>query len=154
MKVKDELSVLNQLEKYIAENINTFIESGEDFDLEEITSDHVTVDYPDTDNMKKDTMFFIVPDIENFQELTISSDLADLNVTIYLLSKRDKQENLIKKVFAYFSALYSCLKNDGSLSSFVDATNLVSMEFYPAVEGNKTTVGIEVQVNIQFTKDF
>lgn len=150
--MKDELQVLNQLEKFIADNINTFIDSEED--LEEITSEHVSVDYPDTDNMKKDTMFFIVPDVENFEELTISSDLADFNVTIYLLSKRDKQENLIKKVFAYFSALYRCLKSDATLSSFVDATNLITMEFYPAVEGSKTIVGIEVQVNIQFTKDY
>jgi hypothetical protein len=152
--VKTELQVLNQLELFIAENINTYLEQGEEFLIEEISQDNVKVDYPDTDNMKRDTMFFIVPDTENFDELTINSDLADLNTTLYILCKKDKQENLIKKVFAYFSSLYLCIKSDTTLSSFVDATNLTSMDFYPAVEGNKSVVGIEVRLNIHFTKDF
>jgi hypothetical protein len=84
----------------------------------------------------------------------MSSDLAVMDVTIYLLSKKDKQESLITKVFTYFTALYRCLKADISLNSIVDTTNLITMEFYPAVEANKSIVGMEIKIQMEFTKDY
>jgi hypothetical protein len=157
--MKTELEVLQQLQTFISTNLNTYITNPhdldeEDLDIPDITISNVVIDYPDTDNMKCETMFYIVPDIENFNNLTMSSDLAELDATIFILTKKDKQENLISKIFAYFSAFYQCIKADSSINSYVDNTNLSTMEFFPAVEGNKSIVGIEVHLQMQFTKDY
>jgi hypothetical protein len=152
--MKTEMELLQQLAAYMANNLNNHILQSEEFTIEEISAENILVDYPDTDSMKHSTMFYIVPDTETFGALTTCSDLAEMSITVFILCKKDKQENLIKKVFAYFSAFYSCIKEDVSLDSFVDTTNLASMEFYPAVEANKSIVGAEIQLNIQFTKDF
>jgi len=157
--MKTELQVLKQLETYIPTNLNSYIDNPhnsdpEDLDIVDITSSNVLIDYPDTDKMPCPTMFYIVPDIVNFENLTMSSDVAFFDVTVFLLCKKDKQENLITKIFAYYAALYECIKADISLGGYVDDTDMSTMEFFPAVEGQKTIVGMEIHLKLQFTKDY
>lgn len=157
--MKTEIEVLKQLKTFISTELNSYIDNPHDIDptdvdVIDITGDNVVLDYPDTDNMKCATMFYIVPDVANFENLTMSSDLTNLDVTVFILTKKDKQENLISKIFAYFSALYKCIKADTSINSYVDNTDIMTMEFFPAVEGNKTIVGVEIHIRMQFTKDY
>lgn len=150
--MKTELELLQQLKTFLSENLNNYIDNP--LEVPEISASNIEIDYPDTDNMRCPTMFYIVPDVATFENLTMSSDLTNFDITIFILTKKDKQENLIAKIFSYFTAFYQCLKSDISLGSYVDNTNLSTMEFYPAVEGNKSIVGMEVKIQMQFTKDY
>jgi hypothetical protein len=149
-----EKQVLDGIKTFIVNNINSYVEEPVDLEIETITDDYVAVEFPDTDSMRKSVMFYIVPDNEDFEYLTMSSDLASFNSTIFILIKKDTQENLITKAFTYFSALYQAIRNDPTLTSVVDETTIQTMEFYPAVEANKAIVGVEAKLLIKYAKEF
>ena len=155
MKLENE--ILESLKDYIINNINNSIDSvntGNSIRLDDITKDSVAIDYPDTDSMKSNVMFYILPENESFSEFTLGGDLARFNNTVYIIAKKDNQENLIKKVFRYYGALMHCIKIDPSLASVVDETKFISMEFYPAVEANKNIVAIELHLEITYEQDY
>ena len=155
MKLENE--ILESLKNYIINNINTSIDAvntGNTIRLDDITKDSVVIDYPDTDSMKANVMFYILPENESFSEFTLGGDLARFNNTVYIIVKKDNQENLIKKVFRYYGALMHCIKLDPSLASVVDETKFISMEFYPAVEANKNIVAIELHLEITYEQDY
>ncbi len=155
MKLENE--ILESLKDYIINNINNSIGSvniGNSIRLDDITNDSVAIDYPDTDSMKSNVMFYILPENESFSEFTLGGDLARFNNTVYIIAKKDNQENLIKKVFRYYGALMHCIKIDPSLASVVDETKFISMEFYPAVEANKNIVAIELHLEITYEQDY
>lgn len=155
MKLENE--ILESLKKYLIENINNSIDIVNDdvsLRLDTVTKDSINIDYPDTDSMKNSIMFYILPDNEVFSDFTLGGDLAQFNNTIYIIVKKDNQENLIKKVFKYYGALIHCIKSDPSLGSIVDETKMMSMEFYPAVEANKNIVAIELHLEITYEQDY
>lgn len=99
-------------------------------------------------------MVYIEPEDEEFDELSLKSDIALLNVSITLLCKGQAQEKLINRVFAYSDAFYQTLRENQSLGGFVDASRLISLDYYPAVTASKHIVAIEYKLQIQWTKDF
>lgn len=147
--MKTEMDVLKQLKKVIEEQLNGYIV---DFPL--IGSDNVEIDYPDVDNMRKTTMFYIQPDMEAIESVALTSDLAVMETTIYIITKKDLQEKLIEKVFNYYTCLYLLLRQNQSLDNFVDFIEVYSMDYYPAVTAQKNTVSIEVSLRIQWEKDW
>lgn len=140
--MKTELLILEQLKAFLASNLSAHIETREDISIPEIDAGNIEIDYPDPDSMVESTMFYVVPENVNYSPVTYSSEEAQFEITIYILCKKEKRETLIKLIFAYFDALYSCIKSDPSLGAFVDNTNLISQVFYPAVEASKTKVEI------------
>ena len=115
---------------------------------------NVAIDFPDTDLMPKATMFYIVPNWADYEALSTESDNSTFNVALFILCKKDRQENLTRKIYGYFNALYSLLRTNIGLDGYVDFTDVNDAEFYPAVEGNRNVQGVEVSVSIRYTKDF
>ena len=152
----DEYKILEELKNYIADTINTELEAIKDQTLTytQITDKEIVLDYPDVDNgFKADTTIFITPEEVNYENLSAYSNLANVNATVYIMLKKDKRENLIKKCFDYFSAFYTAIYKDTSLNSNVDNTEITNMIFYPAVEANTSIVCIEIKLTIIYTKE-
>lgn len=147
--MKNELSILNQLRTVIQTRLNDHIQG-----LPQIGERNVQVDFPDTDQMPKDVMFYIQPNWSEYEALTTESDSSTFNVAVFILCRRDRQENLTTKIYGYFNALYSLLRTNTSLDAFVDFTDINDADFYPAVEGNRNIQGVETSVSIRYTKDF
>lgn len=147
--MKTELDVLEQLKKVIEEQLNGYI-----VDKPLIDSNNVSIDYPDVDNMPRSTMFYIQPDMESLETASLTSDLAAMETTIYIIAKKDQQEKLIEKVFIYYTSLYLLLRQNQSLDNFVDFIEVYNMDYYPAVTAQKNTVAIEVSLRIQWEKDW
>lgn len=148
--MKNELTILNQMKIVLQEQLNDHLETG----LEQIDEHNVAIDFPDTDLMPKATMFYIVPNWADYEALSTESDNSTFNVALFILCKKDRQENLTRKIYGYFNALYSLLRTNIGLDGYVDFTDVNDAEFYPAVEGNRNVQGVEVSVSIRYTKDF
>lgn len=99
-------------------------------------------------------MFYIQPDNEEIDNLSMSSDLATMNVTICILCKGASSTTLIKKVFGYYSALYIMLRQNQTLDGYIESVKVVSMDYYPAVTASKTMTAIEAQLQMQWAKEF
>ena len=145
----NELAVLRALQKTIQENLNNYIEN-----LDKIEEDSVFLDFPDVDKMKHPTCLYIQPDRSEFENLSTESDYSTFYASVFIISKRDKQENLMFKVYEYQNSLYRLLKDKTDLGNVVDFTEIDSSEFYPAIEGNLNVKGIELSVSIRYTKDY
>ena len=148
--MKNELTILNQLKTVIQTQLNLHLESG----LEQISERNVQIDFPDIDQMPKNIMLYIQPNWSEYEALSTESDSSTFNVAVFIICKKDKQENLTRKIYGYFNALYSLLRSNISLDESVDFTDINDADFYPAVEGNRNVQAIEASVSIRYTKDF
>lgn len=150
--MKDELSVIEGLRKTIVGGINDYLNDSEV--LCPLNEKNVAIDFPDTDQMPKSTMIYLQPNWSEFENLSTESDSSVFSAAVFILCKRDKNENLTKKIYGYFNALYMLLRKNTSLDGIVDFTEVTNAEFYPAVEGNKSVQAVEVSVSLRYTKDF
>ena len=123
-------------------------------DLTPLDDKAVSIDFPDVDNMRKDTCVYIQPDWENFEMMSLSADQATLNLTVTILTKGAANHVLIKRVFGYFTALCSLIHSDRSLDGYVDHTEVTDMDYYPAVTASKTMTAIEATVRIMWDRTF
>ena len=150
--MKDEMTVIEGLRGAIIKGINDHLPKSEV--LTPLDENNVVIDFPDTDRMPKSTMLYIQPNWAEFENLSTESDSSIFSVAVFILCKRDKSENLTKKTYGYFNALYSLLRRNISLDGVVDFTEVTNSEFYPAVEANRSIQGVEVSVSLRYTKDF
>lgn len=148
--MRDELTILNSLKVVIQSQLNAHLGK----EMETIGERNVAVDFPDIDQMPMKTMLYIQPNWANYEALSTESDASTFNMAIFIVCKKDKQENLTRKVYGYFNALYSLLRTNWSLNGEVDFTEITDADFYPAVEGNRNVQAIEVSISVRYTKDF
>jgi len=148
--MKNELTILTQLKTVIQTQLNGHLETG----LEQINEHNVQIEFPDVDQMPKTIMFYIQPNWADYETLSTESDYSNFNVAVFIICKKDKQENLTRKIYGYFNALYSLLRSNIGLSGHVDFCDITNADFYPAVEGNRNVQAVEASVSIRYTKDF
>lgn len=150
-----EMQVLEKLREIIGSDLNDhFQAAGNITSLDPISEDNIEIDYPDVDSPRKDSMFYIQPDYENLEPLSVHSDLSTLTATIYILCKGAKQSTLIERNFALFTALYSLLRSDPSLEGFIEASRITDLDYYPAVTASRTMTAIEVKLELQWSRTF
>ena len=153
--MKTEMMVMERLRDLIIQNLPDHFKADDgNADLTPLDEKSVTVDFPDVDNMRKDTCIFIQPDYENFEQMSLSCDQAVLNLTVTILTKGAKSEVLIRRVFGYFTAFCSLIHSDRGLEGFVDHTEVTDMDYYPAVTASKTMTAIEATVRIMWDRTF
>ena len=148
--MKNELSILNALKGVLQVQLNAHLNEG----MDQIGERNVAVDFPDTDQMPMKTMVYIQPNWANYEALSTESDDSTFNMAVFIVCKKDSQENLTRKVYGYFNAMYQLLKTNWSLDGEVDFTAITDADFYPAVEGNRSIQAIEASVSVRYTKDY
>lgn len=149
------MMVMERLREIIISNLpDHFSADDGNADLAPLDDKAVAVDFPDVDNMRKDTCVYIQPDWENFEMMSLSADQATLNLTVTILTKGAANHVLIKRVFGYFTALCSMIHSDRSLDGFVDHTEVTDMDYYPAVTASRTMTAIEATVRIMWDRTF
>ncbi len=153
--MKTEMMVLERLRDMIIAHIGEHFSADEGgADLTPFDDKSVVIDFPDVDNMRKDSMFYIEPDYENFEALSLMADQATMNVTVTILVKGAPHTTLIKRVFGYFTALCSLLASDRELNGFVDYTEVTDMDYYPYVTAGKSQSAIEATLRIRWDRIF
>lgn len=152
----NELAILERFKKVIEEQLNNYLDdSGEDGRmLPSIDCRNVTIDFPDVDQMPKSVMFYLQPNYSNYETLSTESDLASFTISLFVICKRDKQENLTKKIYHYMNAVYKLFRTNISLDGMVDFVDITDADFYPAVEGSRNVQAVELSISIRYTKDW
>ena len=145
----NELTILDALQNVVQDQINGYIE-----DVPPIGKGCVVVEFPDVDLMKDKTVIYLQPNYSSYELMSTESDSAAFTVSVFIVCKRDKSENLTKKSYHYFNALYDLLRSNLTLDGVVDFVDVVDADYYPAVEGNKSVQAIEVSVSIRYSKDW
>lgn len=74
--MKTEMKVLERLKETMVSQLNSLIETMDGVLSEDIDAQNVEIDFPDTDNMRKSSMFYIQPDGENIENLSMP-DFSD-----------------------------------------------------------------------------
>lgn len=148
--MKNELTILNALAGVIQRQLSEYLTH----DLVPISERNVVIDFPDTDQMPMKTMLYIQPNWANYENLSTESDLSIFGIAVFIVCKKDTQENLTKKTYGYFNALYELLRTNISLDGEVDFASITDADFYPAVEGNRNVQAIEVSIAVTYTKDY
>lgn len=153
--MKTEMMIMEAFKDFIIKRLHSHFNAVEYGDeLTPLSENSVLIDFPDVDNMRKDTVIYIQPDYENFEALSLHADQATLNLTITILTKGARSDVLIKRVFGYFTALCSLIHQDRSINGFVDRAEVTDMDYYPAVTASKTVVGIETTLRLIWDRTF
>ena len=152
--MKTEMQVLQKLQEIILTHIGASVPEEERESLGAVTEKNIEIDFPDTDRMRANTMFFIQPDYENLEQLSMGSDLATMQVSVFILCKGASNQQLVQRVFGYYTALYILLRSNPTLDGFIDYTRITDMDYYPAVTAASTITAIEAGIQLQWQKDF
>lgn len=153
--MKTEMQVLDRLKDMIVSQIGEhFSSDGGGGDLEPVLDANVRIDFPDADSMRRNTMFYIQPDYENLEELSMASDMATMQVTLFILCKGASSETLVRRVFGYYTALYILVRSNQTLDGFIDFARVTDMDYYPAITASATVTAMEISVQLQWSKDF
>ena len=152
--MKTEMQVLQKLQEIILTHIGASVPEEDRESLGAVTEKNIEIDFPDTDRMRANTMFFIQPDYENLEQLSMGSDLATMQVSVFILCKGASNQQLVQRVFGYYTALYILLRSNPTLDGFIDYTRITDMDYYPAVTAASTITAIEAGIQLQWQKDF
>jgi len=121
-----------------------------------LATGQIVIDYPDTDVMKYPVMIFIVPDSGSWETLTTDSLLEQNVTTVYIVLQNSathrEMSTMIEAVFDYFAALGSAIAHDPTLGSKIEDTKINSFTFYPAISNLTKSVGLEVNLTLQFER--
>jgi len=148
--VKTDLDVMNKLRDVIANQLNSCLEEG----VDEIKDKGVIIDFPDTDQMPDKNCIYIQPNDASIEDLTTGSDYQTSSFSLFIVCKRDKKENITKKIFKYFEGLYALLRGNMTLDSYVDFTSITGYTYYPMLEASSNCSGMEISVELQYARDF
>ena len=148
--MKNELTVLTQLRQTIADHINEYLAEG----LDGVHTDSVVIKWPNVDQMKRRVMFFIQPDYAEYDNLATTNDFSEFHVKVFIFCKRGAHTTLEQEGYGYYNGLYELLRRDSHLGGYVDFTRIVQADFYNAVDSTGNVSGTEVDISIQYTKDF
>ncbi|MCF0237025.1 MAG: hypothetical protein HUK24_00380 [Sphaerochaetaceae bacterium] len=145
-----EYDVMEALKDTMVSKINRYLEEG----LTELSDKNFEIDFPDPDCMRKDTMIFIQPDYGNYEDLSLMSDQASLSIQVFIISKGAPAQELIKRTFGYYSAIYNLLRTNQSLGCTVESTSITDMDYYPALSATSNIVGIEAKCLVTWAREF
>lgn len=145
----NELTILEQLQDVIQTQLNDYVE-----DVPKIEQGSVVIDFPDVDLMPKKTMIYLQPNYSTYENMSTESDSSSFIVSAFIICKRDRQENLTKKTYHYFNALYKLLRTNITLDNTIDFVDVTDADYFPAVEGNRNVQAVEVMVSIRYSKDY
>jgi len=148
--MKNELTVLMKLKDTIVEHIGDYLASS----LTIVTEDNVAIKWPSVDQMKKRVMFYIQPDYAEYEDLATTNDLSTFHVKVFIFCKRGPQSTLEEEGYGYYNALYELMRRNMTLDGYVDFLAVTSADFYNAVDATGNVSGTEVNISIQYTKDF
>lgn len=145
-----EEDVMDRLVKVIQDHLNEFLPEGYS-----ITDKQVILDYPpDVDRMPFSTCIYVAPEFSEASPLTNCADEISFRLVVFVICKRDTQSNLTKKYFAYYNSVYYLLRNNTTLDGFIPETKVISVDFFPDIEGNPNVRGSKISVVTIFEKDF
>lgn len=146
----NELTILNKMKEVIGSQLNNHL----DGDIPKIDEKNVTIDFPEVDLMPKNIMFYLQPNYSSYENMTTEGDSSTFTISVFIICKKDKQENLTKKVYHYFNSLYDLLRKNITLDDTVDFVDIESADYFPAVEGNRNVQAIEMLANVRYTKEW
>lgn len=149
-----EYQVMERLKETIVSGINLYLRRHGDMAIQELNGDNIEIDYPEPDQMRKDTMLYIQPDYGNYEDLSVMTDEATLTVQVFILTKGAPSRILIARAFRYYAALYSLLRNEQNLGGSVESTRITDMDYYPALTASHTMTAIEATVRITWSREF
>lgn len=145
----NELEILHKLRDVIVNNLNNYITYPE-----EISSKNVLIEFPDVDLMVKRTMIYLQSNYGEYENLSTESDESSYHVSLFILCKKDNIQSLTEKAFDIYNGLYKLFRTNMTLDNYVDFVDIESFDFYPAIEGNKNVVGIEMLLNIRYCREY
>lgn len=147
----DEMDVMEALRRRIIGHMAAFVrEPDVTVALDERS---VLIDFPDPDNMARDSVVWITPDWEGIEELSVATDVSTLRLSVYIVCKGAPSATLVRRVFALWSALYLLVDDDRSIGGVAAHTRVTDMDYYPSVAAGRTQVGIEASLEVQWARE-
>lgn len=110
---------IENLKSYLINNLPDFLRARETeaIKLNDLTENNIIIGTIDINKYIMPVVCSILPNYENDSEITLEETTEALNVTISIIFRQDKYENLVKKMIKYCEALRDALLADYSLAN-------------------------------------
>lgn len=150
--MKNQIEVLEGVRQFIADNINTYLNQNNPFNIvvPELSDKQIIVDFPDIDSLPFANTIYIIPDYMELNPQTVCTNIVNNNVKVFIFCKRDKHDNLIRRSSTYFNALAQVCIRHTTLGGAVNLCELGSADFYPSVTADNTIAAYEVNLTLRY----
>lgn len=142
--------ILNQFN----DNLKTFY--SENLTIKDIKEKAIVFGSVDVAKFTDETIISIYPDDEEESDDTIDGDaINNLHITVGIITKNDKYENLIKKICRLTECFKQTLVENYDLNGFSKNINFGSIKYYPdAGNTEKTVVATETELTIYVESNY
>lgn len=153
---RTHIEILDQLKSVIASEINNYVSAVGTYStyLETIGSDNVLVEFPDEDNMPRNTMFYINADYGETEAVATTTEQESFMVDVFILCKGKKQGYLVKRAYSFYAELVHCLLNNKTLGGYIEDLSVTGHNFYPDLGATNSEVAIEVHLSLAWAIDY
>jgi hypothetical protein len=122
----------NEIVDYISSKFNYHFDT-----IKTETIDHFLNEYLDFDLYDYNNSIFFSFEDYHYDELTNSSKLENLNMSVFIVVRNDTEKNLHEKLRIYASAFYNMFESGNyNFNGIVDIGLINQVHFYDAVEGD------------------
>jgi hypothetical protein len=144
-------SVLEALQSYTVGNLNTFLTAmDDDIVLEKIDAGRVNLFDLDPDKYRYPVMITIAPDREEMDAAGFDGYAVRSELSVYLVLRNSADSELFRRTIRTATAYIQMLSADGTLGGEVGDVEVLDLDYYDAVGGDKSRKGAEIRLAVHY----
>ncbi len=130
--------ICNMLKDFIINSLSIYLErfATEAVPLPDFTDSTVIPGSIDIERNTAPNMCFIVPDIQQLSELSISSQEEHTEIDIWFFVRKDTPENLFLRSLRFAAAFKTAVLNDWSIGGAFTQAYIKEIEYFDNVENS------------------
>jgi hypothetical protein len=143
---------LEALKQFILADYNTLVEdcSTVDLPLTPVEESHLVIGEIDLDKQTSSHVICILPQSEEYADLTIEASEAQLLVEIYIFVNKASPQKLYQTAQAYAQCLKQAIWNDSTLGDVISECKILKMLTYYGVEGSPDRQAIMLECVLSY----
>jgi hypothetical protein len=145
-------NIIDAIQTKLQSDYNDIIDEfpSDDVRIPSITQKNVVKYVVDFDKYKSPIEIFILPENEEISYLTQENDDVAFELTVLIVVRSDSEEKLVKKIMRLSGAFKEMIRRDPYINDSVGDSQVNSVEYFHAIEGNPGLKGAEIQLQVSY----
>lgn len=143
---------IDALKDFILTNYNTYLEALDtpDVPLIPLEERNLAIGVIDSAKYSGAHVMSIMPQGEDYTDLTLGENEAELLVEVYIFVKKANPSTIYRQVMKYAACFKQMVYDDPSLNESVSDAKIIRMEYFEGVEGSQDSQAVMIQLVLNY----
>jgi hypothetical protein len=143
---------ITALKTFILANWNTYISAASTVQvpLAQLAAVNLCCGYLDPDSRPDDLAVFILPDVETYEPLSIETNMAECQISAYIIVRGGDQELIFTKAMRYGESMQAMIAEHCTLGGTVAEIQTTLMDFFWGIDGDQNTKAVKIDFIVNY----